>query len=348
MSEENSRTAAARYCADTFNAAIAAAAVSAAWEMGLLDELERERSIDVVEFCGQRNSHRPTVQSILLALSSRSIVELSSDRSRASRGEQFDIVFQAKGFFYWLTRGCGELFSTLPSLVDDSVGRTGKIQRDSRAIGIACRDIARAFFDPPLWEIMQDVPFSRIADLGCGSGDRIATIVAANPGTRAIGIDIADGALAVAKEAIAEADLEDRITLVQDDVQHLTSRYEYDEVDLVTCFLMGHDFWPRDNAVRILTELKTVFPRAANLVLGDTCRSSGLTGAQYPMFSLGFETVHSVMDQYLPTLGEWDEIFSESGWYRADQRMIDLPAFSFIFRLTPALNGRPDSGPATS
>jgi hypothetical protein len=136
--------------------------------------------------------------------------------------------------------------------------------------------------------------------------------------------------------AVTPAGLTDCITLVQDDALNLLPRLEYQGVDLVTCFLMGHDFWPRENAVRTLRSLRDAFPNIKNLVLGDTYRSTGVSGPEHPMFTLGFETVHAVMGQYLPSLDEWTSTIEESGWRIADQRMIDLPAFSFIYRLTPA------------
>jgi SAM-dependent methyltransferase len=326
----------ARYCADTFNGAIAAAAISAAWDLGLLDELARDDAVDIRGFAIRSDTHLGTVSNIVLALASREIVELDADRTVATRGPGFDEAFRTKGFFYWLTRGCGELFTELTALTrnEDRAGR--HMRRDSRAISVACRNIAQTFFDPPFRDLIENLSFNTVADLGCGSADRIIMLAERRPAIRALGVDVAQGALAVAKEAVAEARLDHRVTLVEDDVLSMSARPEYADVDLVTCFLMGHDFWPRDNCIKTLQLIRDVFPNVENLILGDTCRSTELTGPQLPMFTLGFETVHAVMDQYLPTLDEWVAVIEESGWRCADRRLIDLPAFSFIFRLTPA------------
>jgi len=321
----------ARYCADTFNGAVATAALSAAWDIGLLDELADRDTVDVPEFTARTGTHPGALRKILVALSSRRIVVLDAGPNLAQRGPGFDEAFRTKGFFYWLTRGCGELFTDLTALVADA---DREMLRDSRAISVACRSIARTFFDPPLRDILDGIDFTTVADLGCGSGDRIIMLAEQRPAIRAIGVDIAQGALAVAREAVREAKLEERITLTRDDVLNMSPRPEYADVDLVTCFLMGHDFWPRDNCVKTLQQLRENFPNLRNLILGDTCRSVGVEGPDLPMFTLGFETVHAVMDQYLPTLDEWYSVIDESGWHLADQRLIDLPAFSFIFQLT--------------
>ena len=326
----------ARYCADTFNGAVATAALSAAWDIGLLDLLAEQESVDIRRFATDHDLHLATLQAILAALAAREIVALQPDRSTAVRGAGFADAFRNKGFFYWLTRGCSELFTELTNLTMNSERADRVMNRDSGAISVACRSIARTFFDPVLHGMLDGISFGTVADLGCGSGDRIITLAQQRPSLRALGIDVAKGALAVSRDAVVEAGLEQRIELVEDDVLSMSPRPEYRDVDLVTCFLMGHDFWPRDNCVKTLRRIRDVFPNARHLILGDTCRSTDVPGTGMPMFTLGFETVHAVMDQYLPTLDEWHSVIEAGGWKRTEERLIDLPAFSFIFRLTPA------------
>jgi phenylpyruvate C(3)-methyltransferase len=324
-----------RYCADTFNGAVASAALSAAWEAGLLDELERARFLDAHAFAAGNAAHLNTLNAVLLALASRDIVAFDREKMHATPGPGFEEALRARGFFYWLTAGCAELFAGLPRLVRDPQRAQGGVRRDARAISIACRTIARSFFDPPFLDLIAQAPIGVVADLGCGSGDRIVMLAGHRPGLRAVGVDIAADAIAVATEAVEQAGYGDRITLVRDDVLALAAKPEYEHVDTLTCFLMGHDFWPRENCLKTLRRLREVFPNARNLILGDTCRSTGVPATGLPMFTLGFETAHAVMDTYLPTLAEWDALLEESDWEVVDRRMVDFPAFSFVYRLAP-------------
>ncbi|GAB2886959.1 class I SAM-dependent methyltransferase [Streptomyces mayteni] len=326
----------ARYCADTFNGAIASAALSAAWEIGLLDELDQRRRVDIAAFAERRDAHPHTVRAILVALSSRRIVSLDPERETAETDIGFDDAFRARAFFYWLTRGCGELLTTLPVKVVNSLRQGGFVRRDARAISVACRNITQTFFDPPLRDMIDGLEMDAVADLGCGGGERLLMLAALKPEARLIGVDMSTSAITVAREAAREAGVQDRVTLTQDDLVTMGPRPEYAKVDTVTCFLMGHDLWPRQNCVRTLRRLRTVFPDVRNLILGDTCRSTGLDGPEHPLFTLGFETVHSVMGQLLPTIDEWSTAIEEGGWRIADRRLLDVPAFSFIDRLTPA------------
>jgi SAM-dependent methyltransferase len=336
MTVELQRSSAARLCAETFNAALAAEALSAAWELGLLDELRREAKLDLRTYARDNDLHLRTLTHLARALANRQIIDLDDHLTEVTPGLVFEDAYQAKGFFYWLTRGCGDLLERLPE-VTHLANRDGDYaRRDPAAISVACRDISRSFFDPPFQELLADVSFDSVADFGCGSGDRLITLATQRPHVRAIGIDIAADALTVARDAVAAAGVRDRVRLVHDDVLNLSARPEYQEVDLATCFLMGHDFWPRENCVRTLRGLRQAFPRLRTLILGDTCRAVGEAEWNPPVFTLGFETVHAIMDKYLPTLQEWYDTIAESGWRIANQRHIDLPAFSFIFQLTPA------------
>jgi SAM-dependent methyltransferase len=334
MSPEPQLTSEERYCADTFNGAVAAAAISAAWEIGLLEELDSTGAVILPDFAAKQGCHLPLVHTIALALSGRTVVDLDGDVARPGSG--FAEVFRTKGFFYWLTRGSGEIFTQMPGLVRDDNRNVRPLRRDSGAISVACRSIARTFFDPPFEEMLAGIRFRKVVDLGCGSADRIVGLVRRIDGLSAIGIDVTAGALAVAGYAVHDEGLADRVSLVRDDVLNLSPRDEYRDVDLLTCFLMGHDFWPAENCAKTLGRMREVFPRAENLIIGDTARSTGVAAGNYPMFTLGFELVHSVMGQYLPTLDEWEVALADSGWRCVERRTIDLPAFSFIYRLVPA------------
>jgi hypothetical protein len=64
-----------RYCADTFNGAVAATAISATWEIGLLDDLDRMGTITLSDFADRNGCHPPLLHVLALALSGRQVVE---------------------------------------------------------------------------------------------------------------------------------------------------------------------------------------------------------------------------------------------------------------------------------
>jgi hypothetical protein len=171
------------------------------------------------------------------------------------------------------------------------------------------------------------------ADLGSGSGERLAQIVDRFPGAQGLGLDIAEPTIEMATKATADRGLADRITFVHADVRALDPSMVFPEVDLLTCFMMGHDFFPRDLCVERLRRLRTAFPKVRRFLLGDTARTSGVDDEALPIFTLGFEVGHQLMGVYVPTLAEWDEVLAESGWAVVRRHTVETPAATVVFEL---------------
>ncbi|SRR6266571_29671 len=324
-------TAAARI----FNSAVAAAAVGAAWELGALDELHDHHKLDIDEFAEARSLDLEATLAMFYALSTVDIVERHG--TVVLPGPVFEEVCATRSLFHWLTQGSGELFRRMPALLPRDNRRGAFYTRDAAAISYACREINANFFDPAFWRVMEglDIGFSMVADLGSGSGERLLQIVKRYPHVRGLGLDVAPAALAFAEAEVRSAGLGDRVTFVEADARSLTPRPEYAPVELLTCFMMGHDFWPRENCVASLRRLREAFPNARRFLLGDTARTAGIPDNEVPVFTLGFEVGHALMGVYLPTLQEWDTVFADGGWTCLRRRVIETPAASAIFELEP-------------
>jgi phenylpyruvate C(3)-methyltransferase len=323
-----------RACAQIFNSAIAAAAISAAWDVGVFDELRSAEQLNIDEFAVRRGLDTGATRAVFAALADADVVRRSGGHTVA--GPNFAEADRTKGFFYWLTRGYGELFGDLPRLLRQE-NRSGHFyRRDGAAIGIACRQNNEVFFDPTFQPVLDSLDFSEIADLGCGSGERLIRTAQQRPGVRGIGIDLSDDVLGLARDEVRKAGLAERITLVKADVTALEEQAAYARVDLVTSFMMGHDFWPRERCIASFRRLREVFPEVRHFLLADTARTTGFPDGDMPIFSLGFETAHAVMGVYLPTLDEWEGVFGEAGWSCAGRHLIDTPAASFMFHLVPS------------
>jgi SAM-dependent methyltransferase len=319
--------------ADIFNSTVAGFAIAAAWEVGLLDELRDNGALEVPRYCAERDLHLRSVHGMVAALAAVDVVRRDGDTVR--RGPEFDAVHRHKAFFHWLTVGSVELFAAMSRVVRNE-NRVGAFyRRDAAAIGFACRDINRHSFDPVFWQAMDelDFPFTRVADLGCGSGGRLAQIAARCPGISGVGVDIAPAALAEAEAHLRAEGIAERFTFVAGDARQIEPDPAYHDVEVLTCFMMGHDFWPREQCVTSLRRLREAFPNVRRFLLGDTARTTGLPDTGKPVFTLAFETAHDLMGVYLPTLLEWEDVFAESGWKLLDVRDVSHPADSVIYEL---------------
>ncbi|MCE7079475.1 methyltransferase domain-containing protein [Streptomyces sp. ST2-7A] len=324
-----------RALATLYNSAVAAWALAAAWEIGALEELHRERRLDVRAFAIRENLDESSTVGLFRALAVAGIVR--REGTVVTPRERFEEAYRTKSFFHWLTRGSAELFREIPSVLPRA-NRTGDFyRRDPAAIAYACREIDEVTYAPTFRKALREIDFTprRVADLGCGSGARLRQILELYPSATGIGIDVADPALEVARAELEAAELGHRAGFVHGDVLRLSPAPEYDSVDLLTCFMMGHDFWQdrgREGAIATLRGLREAFPGARRLLIGDATRTT-FADDELPVFTLGFELGHDLMGTYLPSIAEWESVIPESGWELVGMHRIEMTVGEVILVL---------------
>lgn len=322
-----------RSSAFLYNAAVAAWAIGAAWEIGALDELAEHRKLDASEFALRHGLDPVATLGVFRALASVEIVLRHDDTIIVT--DLFDEINRDRSFFHWLNRGSGELFREMPTLLATH-NRVGEYyRRDPAAIAFACREISAVTFDPAFWAAIDRLgpDIGVVADIGCGSGGRVMQVLERFPGARGVGVDIAEPSLVVARREAADAGLGHRTAFLQGDALALAARPEYAEVDVLTCFMMGHDFWAGGHVVRTLRRLRETFPAARRFLLGDATRSVGVPDTEMPVFRLGFELAHDLMGTFIPTQADWHSVFGRSGWTLLRTHEIDIAAGEVIFEL---------------
>ncbi|KAM7183103.1 S-adenosyl-L-methionine-dependent methyltransferase [Rhypophila sp. PSN 637] len=331
--------------AHIFNSAIAAA-----WEIGFLDELLKQQEVSIADYAEQHDLDLASLKGLASALATVHVVK--RDANTVTAGAHLDEAYRYKSLFHWLTLGSGTLFARMQHVLRNE-NRTGSFySRDSAAIAYACREANAEFFDPMFWKAMGEIDYQvhSVVDLGCGSGEKLMQILERYPGAKAIDIDITKPAVEFATAESVRRGLSHRLTFSQGDACALKHRDEFSEVDLLTSFLMGHDFWPRENCVATLKSLHTAFPNVRRFLLcdtarvlldspvkGDTSRSRyAVTEDDVPLFTLGFEFGHALMDTFIPTIEDWEGVLEEGGW-RCKKSYTFPPSLSFCMDLEPII-----------
>lgn len=316
-----------------YNSAVAAWAIGAAWELGALDELHDYGVVDAEDFAARHGLDAPSTLGMFRALSAAGIVD--RNETKVVPAESFAEIYRSRSLFHWLVRGSAELFTQMPSVLRQA-NRVGDFyRRDAAAIATACREISTFCYDPWFWQAVADLDFdpAHVLDLGCGSGERLQQILRRYPAVKGTGIDIAPAAIRLAEQEAAAAGLSDRLTFVEADMLTMDTRAEFADVELLTCFMAGHDFWPREQCVRTLRRLHDVFPKARRFLLGDATRGVGVPDQELRVFTLGFEVAHDMMGAFLPTVQDWESIFEQGGWHLLRKHSIDMVANEVIFEL---------------
>lgn len=318
-----------------FNGTVLASAVSAAAELGLLDELETGLPCSLDTFARAHGLSLRALRLIANVLQGADAVGTVRDNGGEAlvRGPRFAELWENKGYFVWLVKGYGSMLAQADLLAGEGRGADAMRLRDGAAIARSGRDYGHFHVDPVFDQVTSGLDFERAADLGCGSGRRVIRLAQQHPDKLFVGIDIDAGAIEVARKAVAEAGLTERVEIMHGDIARL-EQGRYPGVDLVFSFFLGHDLWPMDDCVASLHRLRAAFPDVRRFLLSDTYRSELSKDAGAPVFSLGFEYTHALMDQYIPSPKEWEEVFARSPWRLDDRTELDIP-FSCIFHLSP-------------
>lgn len=318
-----------------FNGTVLASAVTAAAELGLLDELHEGQACSLESFARARGLSLRALRLIADVLQGADAVGTVRENGAETLvpGPRFTELWENKGYFVWLVKGYGSMLAQADTLASAGRGADAMRLRDGAAIARAGRDYGHFHVDPVFDRVTSGLDFERAADLGCGSGRRVIRLAQRHPDKQFVGIDIDAGAIEVARKAVADAGLTDRVEIMQGDISRL-EQGRYPGVDLVFSFFLGHDLWPMDDCVDSLRRLRAAFPDVRRFLLSDTYRSELSKDAAAPVFSLGFEYTHALMDQYIPSPQEWEEVFARSPWRLHDRTDLNIP-YSCIFHLTP-------------
>ena len=320
-----------------FNSALTAFTISAADEIGFIDELRDAAKVDLDEFAAERGLHGPAVLAIVDVLAHAGVVErLETSPPIVVKGPDFDDVFRNKGYFRWLLGGYGGMLSRAADFCDPAfrAANDPMSHRDGRTIAIAGKDYGGHFVDPVVDTVVADLDFRVGIDLGCGSANRVIRLARRYPDRRFVGVDVDRGAVSVAREAVAAAGLADRVTIVHDDVRHLGDHPAYATADVAFSFFLGHDFWPRQDCLDTLARLRDRLPSVHDFLFSDTYRTPRREDETAEVFTIGFELTHALMGQHLPTAADWTDLFTESTWRLRTRHALGI-ANSDVFHLVP-------------
>ncbi|CAJ0553201.1 Ff.00g117130.m01.CDS01 [Fusarium sp. VM40] len=329
--------------AGIFNSYIAACGIAAAWEVGLLDEFRTNKTVNIDSFATVNGLDKRSTRGLISALTTADVLKYNG--THVVPGGLFEEAYRTKSLFHWLTLGSGSVFSRMQYILRNENREGNFFSRDSAAIAYACRDANEQFIDPVFLKAVNStgLNYTSVVDLGSGSGARLMQILDRFPNSTAIGIDIAGPAIKFAQTDAEKRGYSGRITFLEGDVRKLEYRQEFAQVDMITSFLMGHDFWPRNDCIDSLRMLRKAFPKVRKFFLCDTMRilvdnpetRYAVSEDCVPIFTLGFEFGHALMDVTLPTVEDWEGVFESGGWRCVQQHHMMPPSLTMLFELEP-------------
>ena len=100
-------------------------------------------------------------------------------------------------------------------------------------------------------------PGARILDLGCGSGRFLAYLATRRPDLKLVGLDLSEAMIDLGRRHLAEAGLEDRVSLVRGDMREFR-RLLPAKPDIITSIFALHHLATQDDLVACLREINAV------------------------------------------------------------------------------------------
>ncbi|KAH7234973.1 uncharacterized protein BKA55DRAFT_708902 [Fusarium redolens] len=226
--------------------------------------------VDIGVFATDHDLHFDSMDALVSSLAT--VEALERDGTHAKPGRLLEEAYVTKGLFHWLALGSGSLFARTQYALRNRNRKGQYFTRDSAAIALACREVDLQYIDPVFLDALDKsvCQFNSAVDLGSGSGERLMQILDRFPGSTGIGIDTAGPANRCAKADAVRRGYDHRLTFVEGDARDLSYQEELSQVDLLTSFLMGHDFWPRQKCIATLWNLRNIFPNVQRFFLCDT------------------------------------------------------------------------------
>lgn len=221
------------------------------------------------------------------------------------------------GYFVWSVGGYGQMLKEMGNLSTGS--KAWSHLRNNGLVALGADMCNRNLMSDLLYEVMDELEFMHIADLGCGNGGRLVQFCERYPHIQGVGVDIAPAAIELAVQNVKEHGLEDRLKMIctnaLDTFQSDRFRDELQDVEIVSTFMMFHDLYNIDS-IRdtIFDRLKNAFPNVKYFLIADTVQMPPKEELeQLPIFNVGYELVHAFMEVHIPSKADYEKLFAKSG-----------------------------------
>jgi SAM-dependent methyltransferase len=151
-----------------------------------------------------------------------------------------------------------------------------------------------------------------ILDVGCGNGKLLIRLAEAFPQSKCVGVEIDQTGLALARTAIQEAAVSDRVEIIEGDIGAIA---QANFVDLALMVEVLHEITPARRP-GVIQECARVLRPGGWLILLDETYPSTIEEARHPEFRLALQTGFEelIWGNLIPTRREQELLLREAGF----------------------------------
>jgi len=299
-------------------------------EYGLIDLLRQSsRTISVGEAALHSGLSPAAITQYFEALVSAGLLE------RVARGQTsgtyqgtsaLNRAIHDVGYLSWGLRACQPLIANARRFAVDPRQAQQAHQRDGGLVARTSQWMGEQSFYPHAEEAILALRPRHFVDLGCGSARLLVKILQRLPEAYGTGIDISAKACADARHAAAEADLGERLRIIESPIQALADDPSpLAGADVIHAGFVLHDLMPDDEPVldRLLAACRNAAP-GATLVAVDAVPFA--RDEQERMFSAAFSYLHhGFMGRELQSEMAWSERLARAGFGAVEISKLGIP-----------------------
>lgn len=287
----------------------------ALWRLGLWDELETGE-VDVERVAQRDGYDSDLLDATMSYLVLRGYLERTGPRSYALSALGKD----SKPFFGYLPHLVGAYEPAFVRYEDVLRGqlRYGRdFQRHERELAVAVGSLWEKVF-ARLASLFQELRFTKVLDMGSGSGQVLSQICRLREDIRGVGVDWDEEAAAEARERVRREGLDGRVDLVRGDAADLWAlpREVVDGVDLITAMFVMHEILRQrgeDGVATCLGAVRALLPAEGRFVMVEVSRAEA-DGASATLFTPEYQLVHDFSNQRLASRADWERMLGEAGF----------------------------------
>lgn len=318
-----------RHVFDYMRGYMMCAVFSSLQSMGVMDDLATKglRAEDL-------GTNAFLAKATLEYLTQREIVEFDGDLcTLTDLGRE---IYADRGYLVWLSGGYGHAMNRFGDLLTGTCGFGKDVDRDVRWVAIGAAILGRKDLWPYVAGVARKFEFSQIADLGCGNAHYLISLCQ-EVGADGIGVDISPDACDEARQEVAKAGLNDRITIIEADAGNLSTVPGMGGVQLVINFFFLHEVLEKgyDVLVAYLRQVQESLPRGAHVLTAEVAPPGAEPGTR-ERFAPEYALTQALMEQHLLNEDGWRRAFTDAGFEVREVIRPDLPEARLILAQKPA------------
>ncbi|MEV4892841.1 class I SAM-dependent methyltransferase [Nonomuraea sp. NPDC055795] len=169
-----------------------------------------------------------------------------------------------------------------------------------------------------LTSLMNEMSFTGVLDMGCGSGRMLSQVLRRGPDLRGVGVDQAEQACEKARHNLAAEGLAERTTILHGDASRLSELPAdvLEQVDLVIAMFVMHEIhWQRsrEGVISCLRSIAEVIGPDGRFLMVEVSRVAAERPRPGLRFVPEYQLVHEYSHQRLATEQDWRDMLAEAG-----------------------------------